>query len=280
MDISIFPVLTEADQRLPFYMTSAGEWSNQESISRPDGFPHLQWIQCIEGRGELWIQERCYSITEGQGMLLFPDIPHRYYPVAEPWAVRWVTFSGHYAEGLLASLQFTHSQRLYISNPEPLLQKLRDATMKLNSNSPLKSLECSSLVYEIMLDLYRYTSASDIRFKHQDFDQMSPLFNYIENHYSETITLEQLARQISVTPQHTCLLFQQTMGLRPFEYVTKFRLRKAKEMLLQHVQMPVSDVSKNVGYEHPSYFIKLFKAHEGMTPTTFRKTHRMMQAKY
>lgn len=274
MNTSIFPVLTDADQRLPFYMTSAGEWDNQEEVTREQGFPDVQWIQCMGGRGELWIGDRCFTIGEGQGMLLFPNFPHRYYAAVEPWSVRWVSFNGHYAEGLLSSLQFTQSQMLYLSNPSAILEKLYEAAVKLNSKNPLKGLDCSSLVYEIMLDLYKYSSPSEARFKHQDYDQMFPIFNYIENHYNQVITLQQLADQISVTPQHTCLLFQQTMGIRPFEYITKFRMRKAKEMLLQHIHMTVGEISHHVGFEHASYFIKLFKSHEGTTPANFRKTHR------
>jgi AraC family transcriptional regulator of arabinose operon len=274
MNVSVFPILTDADQKLPFYMTSAGEWDNQEPVVRNQGFPDVQWIQCMRGRGELWLNDRCYVIGEGQGMLLFPNSHHRYYASIEPWTVRWVSFNGHYAEGLLSSLQFTHSQMLYISNPDALLEKLHEATVKLNSNNPLKSLDCSSLVYEIMLDLYKYSSPTEARFKHQDYDQMFPVFNYIEKHYNEVITLQQLSEQISVTPQHTCLLFQQTMGIRPFEYITKFRLRKAKEMLLQDMRMPIGEISRNVGFEHPSYFIKLFKSNEGTTPAIFRKNHR------
>lgn len=274
MNISVFPVLTEADQQLPFYMTSAGEWDHQEPIIRNQGFQDVQWIQCMSGRGELWINDRHYTIGESQGILMFPNFPHRYNATVEPWSVRWVSFNGNYAEGLLSSLQFTQSQMLYVSNPDALLNKLHEAAVILNSNNPLKALDCSSLVYEIMLDLYKFSSPTEARFKHQDYDQMFPIFNYIENHYNEVITLQQLADQISVTPQHTCLLFQQTMGIRPFEYITKCRLRKAKEMLLQHIRMPIGEISRNVGFEHTSYFIKLFKSHEGTTPASFRKSHR------
>ncbi|MNJ00150.1 Bifunctional transcriptional activator/DNA repair enzyme AdaA [compost metagenome] len=75
-----------------------------------------------------------------------------------------------------------------------------------------------------------------------------------------------------MTPQHTCLLFQQTLGMRPFAYLTRYRLRKAKELLLQE-QLEVREIAKRVGYEDTSYFIKLFKRQEGVTPIRFRKIH-------
>jgi YesN/AraC family two-component response regulator len=135
----------------------------------------------------------------------------------------------------------------------------------------MNSLKCSSLVYQLLLDLYRYGAETDVRSRQQYFEQLSPAIQFIEKYYNTPLTLDQLARELSVTPQYTCTLFQNALGLRPFEYLTKIRLRKAKELLILNRDFDIGEVAREVGYEHPSYFIKLFKRHEGMTPLHFRR---------
>lgn len=275
MDRNIYPVLTDVELKLPLYVTSSGGWNNQTAVTREHGFSDYQWIQCIKGQGMLSVDGTTHAVSKGQGMLLFPGTPHSYYPIVEPWEVSWITFNGKHVKEILASLDFTHSQVLYISNPDLTLAKLHESISILESKNPMRSLEGSSLVYQVILDLFKYTSKSEIRSKQQHFDQLSPILHYIEDHYNETLSLHNLAEQITISPQYTCLLFQQTLGVRPFEYITRCRMRKAKEFLLQDIGMEVNEIARMVGYEHPSYFIKVFKQHEGVTPKTFRKIHRV-----
>ncbi|MDQ1910992.1 AraC family transcriptional regulator [Paenibacillus sp. GD4] len=272
MDSNIFRVITDLELKLPLYVTSAGGWSNQEAMDRPDGFPDYQWIQTWSGTGQLELKDKTYTVGPGQGMLLYAKEAHRYHPVREPWTVRWVSFNGAQAASMLASFRFEASQVLYLTNPGSLWNKLHDIQTVLRAQDPLGSIECSSLTYQLLLDLFLYASTSEVRSKQQHFEQLGPVFTYIAENYDKTVTLEEMAQQLGVTPQHTCLLFQQTLGMRPFAYLTRYRLRKAKELLLQE-QLEVREIAKRVGYEDTSYFIKLFKRQEGVTPIRFRKIH-------
>jgi AraC family transcriptional regulator of arabinose operon len=277
MNGNIFAALTDMDLQLPIYITSVGGWHNQETTDRPSGFPDYQWIQTLSGEGYLETKKGQQPVSKGQGMLLFPNTQHRYYATREPWEVLWVTFNGVHTENLLASLQFKQTQALYLSNPDRTVAKLNQAIALMQSKDPLRSVEGSSLAYEILLDLFMYGSSSEVRSKMQHYEQLEPVLSYIEKHYRNEITLEQLAGKLSVTPQHTCLLFQQTLAMRPFEYITRLRLRKAKELLVEHTGLEIQAIAKSVGYAHASYFIKLFKQAEGITPSTFRSIHRVVK---
>lgn len=276
MDSNIFGVITEMDLKFPLYVTSAGCWYNQEPMIRETGFPDYQWIQTLKGTGQLNVNGTTYTVQEGQGMLLFPDERHEYKPVREPWSVQWVTFNGKHMADMLASMRFDTSTVLYVTNPDIILTKMQSILTVLQTEDPFRGVECSALGYQLLLDLFLYASHSEVRSKRQHVEQLAPIFAYIEEHYNQPISLRQLADQLQVSPQHTCLLFQQTLGLRPFAYLTKFRLRKAKELLLQQWDMEVRDVARQVGYEDTSYFIKLFKKQEGLTPSSFRKAHRQL----
>lgn len=274
MDHNVFVVLTDTELKLPYFVTSAGGWEHQERMLREGGFPDFQWIQCLSGEGILETEGKRFTVSAGQGMLLYPNRKHLYYAVREPWSTRWITFNGVQAESMLASLKMTGSAVLQLSHPDVVYQKLLEANELLQSKDPLRYIRCSALIYAIVLDLFMYSSTPDMRSRTEHYEQLMPALSFIDEHYMEPLTLETLSAQLRISPQYTCHLFQKSFGLRPFEYINRFRLRRAKELLLRHPDVDVKDVARAVGYEHASYFIKLFKQQEGITPSAFRKVHR------
>ncbi|UQZ84856.1 HTH-type transcriptional activator Btr [Paenibacillus konkukensis] len=272
----MFGVITEMDLRFPIYITNAGGWRNQEPMLREKGFPDYQWIQTVSGSGQVDVGGKLHTVNPGQGMFLLPNERHGYAPVRQPWTVKWVTFNGAHMAELLASMHLDASTVLYVTHPDATLNKINTIVSLLQSADPLRGAECSAIGYQLLLDLFLYASRSEVRTKKQHAEQLAPAFLYIEEHYHEPISLQQLAERLRVTPQHTCLLFQQALGLRPIAYLTRYRLRKAKELLLQRPELGVREVAGRVGYEDSSYFIKLFKQQEGVTPNHFRKIHRLL----
>jgi len=268
---NVYMTVTDFERKLPIYLTCVGKWRNQYLIDREEGWPDFQWIQCTGGQGELKIGEMKFTVGSGQGMLLYPDEPHKYYAISEPWEVYWISFNGQHAREILKSLHFFSSRVLTLANPDLLLKKLHDLHSVAESSDPMAGLECSSITYGLILDLYRYGSCTDVRSKQQYFDQLAPALHLIEDRFHQALTLGDLAARLSVSPQHTCLLFQLALGIRPFEFITKVRLRKAKELLIREPSLAIAEVSRKVGYENPSYFIKMFKRNEGITPKQFRK---------
>lgn len=59
------------------------------------------------------------------------------------------------------------------------------------------------------------------------------------------------------------------MSMRPFEYVAKCRIQKAKQLLV-NTNIPISEIGEKVGYHDKSYFGYVFRQHENMSPSEFR----------
>ncbi|TLS49659.1 AraC family transcriptional regulator [Paenibacillus antri] len=270
-DRNFFPVLTELELQLPMYLTSAGGWINQERTDRPDGFFSFQWIQCLRGQGRLELGGAAADVGEGQGMLLYAGVPHRYYAVQEPWSVVWVTFHGSVVPEMLERLRLKESGVYTVSEPESLLEQLDRAAEVMSGSDPLRGYEGSALLYRLLLDLAKRSSFKAGGSRQQHLQSIAPMLRLIEERYADDLSLDDLAGSLGVTPQYACALFRRSFGMRPFEYVTKHRLRRAKELLLADFSLAVAEVGRRVGYGHTSYFIKLFKQQEGMTPSQFRQ---------
>jgi AraC-like DNA-binding protein len=254
-------------------VTTAGYWTNQESIVRPDGFPSYQWLQAVSGKGVLRTDGRELIVGPGQGMLLMANEAHEYEPLEAPWGVHWIGFDGPRAAEMLRDLGYDRSDVLFISNPDATLKTMMEITSLLGSYQPAAALEASAALYRLLLDLHRYGSRTELRSRKHHLDAIAPALEHMEKHYARTIPLDELARLVGFTPQHVCFLFQQALGLRPIEFLTRVRIRKAKELLLNEPDLEVQTVAARVGYDHPSYFIKLFKQQEGVTPVMFRRIH-------
>lgn len=273
MDRMYFPALSDEDMKLPFYVTSAGSWRHQTHIKRQGEFPDYQWIQCLKGRGELRVNDEVYIIKENEGMFLTPHVPHEYYPVTSEWQVCWVSFNGSVIDDIMLSLQFINSGKIVLTNAESLYRMLQELMDRLKENHTSSTMQCSELLYSVILKLRQDSVYIESKSRLQQITQLNPVLRYIEEYYHQPLTLEVLAQQLNVTEQYTCLLFQQSLGIRPFEYVTRVRIQKAKKLLLKNNQISVQDIARQVGYEHPSYFIKRFKEQENVTPTIFRKMY-------
>lgn len=96
---------------------------------------------------------------------------------------------------------------------------------------------------------------------------------YIENHYAETITLDDIANSIHVSKSECCRCFKRAVGLTPFEYLMRYRILQAAEMILKNdkTASSISNLASCVGFNNTSYFNKLFKEYFNCTPLQYRK---------
>ncbi|MFD0695566.1 response regulator [Paenibacillus sp. GCM10027628] len=93
---------------------------------------------------------------------------------------------------------------------------------------------------------------------------------YVEEHLTEPLGMREIANQIHLNPSYFSALFKEQTGFTFSEFVTRSRVQKAKELLLQ-TRLTIADISEQVGYQTPKYFIKIFKDYEGISPNQYRK---------
>ena len=102
---------------------------------------------------------------------------------------------------------------------------------------------------------------------------MDGAVSYIEKHYGEDISLQNLAEICGVSTQHFCRLFREEMGMRPMEYVARKRISEAK-VALYDSDASIAQIGQKVGYADPNYFGIVFKKYEGISPREFRKRRK------
>lgn len=91
----------------------------------------------------------------------------------------------------------------------------------------------------------------------------------IEKRYNESITVNEIAESIYLSPYHTNSIFKQVTGKTIFDYLTEYRMEKAKE-LLKNPYSRIYLVADSVGYKNKSHFCLTFKKYAGITPSEYK----------
>ena len=102
-----------------------------------------------------------------------------------------------------------------------------------------------------------------------DRADLRKLISHIHQHYSEDISLGDLADIAGMNPAYLSNLFKETVGMSYVKYLTGVRLEQAKVLLARGER--TSAVAKTVGYADDKYFRQVFKKHEGITPSEYRQ---------
>ncbi len=96
---------------------------------------------------------------------------------------------------------------------------------------------------------------------------------YICQHYSEAITLEELADVCGLSPNYFSAIFKEQIGVTYIDYLTEWRLEQALQQLAI-TKKNVKEIANEIGYLDDKYFRKLFKNRFGITPLEYRNKNK------
>lgn len=96
------------------------------------------------------------------------------------------------------------------------------------------------------------------------------LLCFIDLHYSEELGMEELSEVTGLSPDYMTRKFKAILGMTPIEYLRKFRIAKAMELLVG-TNLTVSEISDKVGFSDVSLFSRVFKQNAGVPPASYRK---------
>lgn len=105
------------------------------------------------------------------------------------------------------------------------------------------------------------------------YKRMQCFLKYIEDHYSEEISLGDLAASANVSKAECLRCFKSSMQVTPYQYLIELRLDKAAQ-LLADTDEPVGEIALKAGFQQSSHFGKFFKAKTGLSPLAYRRQKR------
>ena len=105
----------------------------------------------------------------------------------------------------------------------------------------------------------------------QEMQHIKKMIRFIQNNYSESISLKQLAETANICEREVQRSFRNVIRQSPIQYLIHYRIEKACHML-DSGEQSIIDICNSCGFSSPSYFTKTFKSIVGCTPRDYRNT--------
>ncbi len=251
--------------------------------------------------GHLYLEQNDWEVElgEGQFFIIIPEIYHRGKRICtEKTITSWVHFftdseytlsENFYPDCITrrATPKYYYSpQEFVLSLPRTwtvseadrpnferclkrlLLVSFNQYTKKKEFPSHMQTpLDLQSVLIQLLQALYTPLCS--------DYEKQSiarTLRDYIDLHYMEDISLNNMAKFFSYSSSHLIRCFNQAYQVSPMQYLKKLRIKKAAQLLLSS-DSSIHEIGEKVGLSTSSYFIREFKKETGMTPVQYRTAY-------
>lgn len=276
-----FPVLVSYE-RLSYFDTGEFPWH---------WHPEIELTLVMEGEIAYQVNDSLYHLREGEGLFCNTNVLHSGHGEKPSGDCSYLSVTFH--PRLLYGYSSSVMQRKYMNHilespslasihfvPEEAWKSRVLAQIEririLNGEHPAtEELQIQIALLEIWKEIFEHVKIQERGYTEngRDTERIRRIMEYIQKHYAEKITLEDLADQIHLCRSESCRLFKRYMNESMFDYLLDYRVEKSLELLRQS-GLDVTQVAGQVGFASPGYYSKIFKRKMGCTPMEYRKNHR------
>jgi AraC-like DNA-binding protein len=203
-----------------------------------------------------------FSVPAGNALLITRGVPH-YFSVEPGYEHFWIGFGGSGAEKFLEDQELDPHRHSFLPGRSwdylvSMLALAYDACRQERQ----EQIALSALSATLTL-----LSPGELPGHLGDAERAK---RFLDNNYSERITMEQVAAYVNLSEKHLCRKFRETFSVPPQKYLLKIRMEKARK-LLRETELKVKEVADSVGYGSPLGFSEMYRRHFGISPSFDRR---------
>lgn len=245
----------------------------------------LTWI--MTGEMEYHVNDRQYILKEGEGLFGNSNTLHSgYMKDGKGCTYLSVTFHPRFLYGYENSILQTKYVDYITANEEwsslhleknvvwhqEILYWVREI-YEMSQEPPADyELRVHMLVMQIWQKLYQYFASLPEREKKPrlHLQRLRDIVSYIQEHYAEEISLDEVAEQVNICKSECCRFFKKHMNMTIFDYILFLRIQKSLPLLKSGES--VTEVAGRVGFSSPAYYGQIFKRYMKCTPREYKKS--------
>lgn len=226
------------------------------------------------GKGYVHHNGHRVLLKEGDGFL-FPKGAFQHYGADsdDPWDIRWIHFSAMPGLPMLRDVDAS-GVWLFTVPGTGRIAELTELMYGLCEPYETRSEpRMSALLYELLAELVHNTERLE-----QDAiplykkESIRKVADHIRSHCGDPWTLSAMAELSGYSSYYFLRLFQEIIGKTPIHYLTDCRMAAAKGLLVT-TKLPIGVVAARTGFAQASYFIRVFKKAEGLSPKVYREIY-------
>lgn len=246
-----------------FSLTEGGRFRLQNKVY-PSGYP------VVQDSSERALCGKIYEIPASSIAILPPGMAHEYYAEKGGWWEFYWLHTGKRNTQILEKIIETQGYVFSTSRTAAIGKMIeRIFPEQTSPDDILFEITASRVVSDIFHMMWEssYTAAAH---NQKDIGLIPKIIHEIEEHYMQDLKIAALADANYLSQQHMIRVFKAETGYTPYEYLKKYRLKKAAE-LLSFTDFPVTEIAAFTGFPSSSNFIYQFRKEHGMTPAKYRR---------
>ncbi len=244
-----------------------GDWH-----SVPHTHNHMELFYIMGGKGQFLIQDQLYPVNVNNLVIINPNVTHTEVSLnAQPLEYMVLGIEGiELATGENANGQFNildHFESVEISGC--LRNILREMEQKNTGYEDV----CQAYMEILIIRLMRNTALSVSTEPHVIFGnrQCAAVKRYIDLHFKEALTLDQLAEDAHMNKFYLSHAFKREYGVSPINYMISRRIEESK-YLLAETDLSLSQIAQLLGFSSLSYFSQVFRRTQSVSPMEYRQS--------
>lgn len=249
-----------------------GDWH-----SVPHTHNHMELFFIVGGKGQFLIDDQLYPVDINTLVMINPNVTHTEVSLnAQPLEYIVLGIDGiELATSNTSNGQFSilnHYESMEISSC------LRNILREMEQKNPGYEDVCQAYMEILIIRLMR-TTALAVPAEPQTVStnrQCAAVRRYIDLHFKEPLTLEQLAEEGHMNKFYLSHAFKKEYGLSPINYMISKRIDESK-YLLAETDLSMSQIAQLLGFSSLSYFSQVFHRTQDITPKEYRQSQRNMQ---
>ena len=215
-----------------------------------------------------------YHVRQGDLVLMNPDWPHACNPIEnQPWAylmlyvdTTWLT-QLRYTEGLLQRPRWQDIANAVITDKHLYQGYCTMAATLLDDDREL--LDKQTQVIEYLSTLMHTIDNQKLALDQQMPTTLKALANYLDEHFTEELSLDDLCTLSGYSPSHLIRRFKQYFGMTPHAYIINKRIQYGQQQLKKGIS--IIDTALDAGFADQAHFQRTFKRLVAATPNQYRK---------
>jgi len=251
-------------------LVSCGFEDCSPGFSEPEHVRDHYLIHCVtKGRGTVTVDGATHLVKKGEIFVIRPNVPVSYTSSSEDtWSFAWVGFRGTDCKYYMKEAGIGEDTVVKKANAKVFLAAVKNCIDYYGNAADTPSqAKFTSFLMEAF-DSLSARKGSAVRL--EPSSQVERALEFIEYNYMRGISAGDVALQLSIDRTHFFRIFKAKTGVSPEQYITKYRVEKALD-LLKEDRHTVTEIASLVGVSDVYYFSKLFKKNMGKSPTEYKK---------
>jgi AraC family transcriptional regulator of arabinose operon len=246
--------------------------------------PGYELYYLLQGERTYFINGSVFTAQRGDMVIVNPYDVHRTTSSEVPEFERiLINFSEHFVqnepedrEAGLQLLPFPNGSRLlrFSLKDQALIEHiLRDMLSECKEQQPGFDTYVKALLHQLLVRMYRQSMIElqePLAAAHPMHAKISEIATYLNQHFHQELTLEQVAKQFYISVSYLSRMFKKMTGFHFREYIQVIRVKEAQR-LLRETQDKVMTIAEKTGFEHIAHFNTTFKKITGVPPLRYRK---------